>query len=117
MAECQFLIFDSTDAANHYVKGIAELTSEDKKAQDRLHALIAFDRDTQKVHVKIIPFGIWHTSSSELTEINLPAVGSLHCAIELKDRCLLAFRLSSISLERSKGKHRGWCFSPRQSLQ
>lgn len=46
------------------------------------------------MHVKIIPFGIWHTSSSELTEINLKAVGSLHCAIELKDRCLLAFRLS-----------------------
>jgi hypothetical protein len=101
------LIFTSKSAAKHFVVSVAELTSIDKREQEQLHVIFTVVREKGEQLLKVLPFGMWETSSSELTEIRLPVMGEPHCKLELKGRCLFALAALQYPPEALKDKVSG----------
>jgi len=73
---------------------VMEFSEEDAKAFRLIHAIYLFDAAKQENYVRILPAGATFRPVPRdgyySTTINLPAIGTPHCRLEVNNRCLVA---------------------------
>ena len=84
-------IFSSYEAALDYVPGDLELRPEELDAQFRLHGMYVYDKGKHEEYVRIEPDGAHTYDPALITRIDLPAVSTPTCKVEINGRCLLEF--------------------------
>jgi hypothetical protein len=95
------LMFTTPQAARNFRDPGQECAGPCQAWANQLHALYVFDRAQKVDELSIMPLG-YGTKPADTSTIKLPRSGTVHCALELYDRCLIAAKDPSYSQETLK---------------